>query len=107
MYDTEKRYCPKHPTLVHPCQICGNPTSKVAASAPDNTVVDGVNWQTESQTPYNTPEPIGYKYVPHEQLSRDLGLDRYLDDPADRVPPRPLPPVSSGQPMVTPFDSTG
>jgi len=104
MYDTDGRKCPKHPTLVHPCQICANPSSTVNPAAPDNTVVNQVNWQVEAQTPYNTPQPRGYEYVPHERLSAELGLDRYLDDPRDRVLPPPLPPALLSQPTVTPFE---
>lgn len=104
MYDPDARYCPKHPTLVHPCQICANPSSKVSPSAPDNTVVDNVNWQREAQTPYNTPQPRGYDYEYATGLKARLGLDSHLDDPRDRVPPQPLPPALPGQPTVTPFD---
>lgn len=104
MYDTEGRYCPKHPTLVNPCQICANPTSKVSSDAPDNTVVDQVNWQQEAQTPYNTPMKKGYTYEYASGLKAQLGLDAHLDDPRDRVPPQPLPPVLLSPPTVTPFE---
>lgn len=95
MYDTEGRYCPKHPTLVHPCQICANPSSVVNPDSPDGTVVNQVNWQFESQIPYNTTAPHREKHDPQRHLAERLGLDDHLDDPRDRVPPPPLLPDSA------------
>lgn len=92
MYDTEGRYCPKHPTLVHPCQICANPSSVVNPDSADDIVVNQVNWQVEAQTPYNTPAPPSRKHDPMAQLADRLGLDEHWDDPTDR--PLPAPPQS-------------
>lgn len=94
MYDYLGRYCPKHPTLVHPCQICATPSSDVSPDAPDNTIVDGVNWQAEAATPYNTPQPPVQKHDSMLGLAERLGLDEHWDDPhEDRHKPPPVLPI--------------
>lgn len=59
MYDTYGRMCPTHPTLAHPCQLCGEIERDVPnpAALPANTVVKGIDWKKETDIPYNTPRP--------------------------------------------------
>lgn len=91
-YDPEGRRCPVHPTLPHPCAVCAEPGT--TAATPAATVIAGVNWQNQANTPYNTPAPpTAAKYHPTRHLAEDLGLDDHLDDPAHPVPPPPLPPL--------------
>jgi hypothetical protein len=92
VYDPMNRRCPVHPTIVHPCSICGTPGTDAAHTAA-NTPVDQVNWEQESQTPYNTPAPQRdrqpWKF--QTQLAADLGLDEHLDDPQrlkNQAPPQ-------------------
>jgi hypothetical protein len=92
VYDPKGRMCPVHPTMVHPCQICAEPQTVVPVHSPAPTLIAGVNWEAQSQVPYNTPMPVSEDRPPLLNLQERLGLDDHLDDPADRVlPPPPLP----------------
>lgn len=90
MYDTRRRYCPKHPTLVHPCQICANPSSVVNPDSADNIVVNQVNWAIEAATPYNTPAPRSRRHDNMEHFAMREGLDSHWDDPQDIIPAPPI-----------------
>lgn len=92
-YNTEGKVCSVHPTIPRPCEICTTPSSVVPAHSPDNVVIDGVNWQAQAQTPYNTVQPNRPKHDPLLCLAAELGLDPHLDDPRDRVRPPVLWPV--------------
>lgn len=87
MYDTRGRTCPKHPNLVHPCQICANPSSKVSSDAAENTIVDDVNWFFQSHIPYNTKAPRSLRHDNMQHFAEREGLDAHWDDPNDKVLP--------------------
>lgn len=87
MYDTRGRTCPKHPNLVHPCQICANPSSKVSSDAPENTIVDNVNWFLQSHIPYNTEAPRSLRHDNTQHFAEREGLDAHWDNPNDKVLP--------------------
>lgn len=91
MYDSFGRRCPIHTTVSHPCPICATPGT--TAATPSNVVLAGVNYQTESAVPYNTPAPRVLKHDPLLGLADSLGLDEHLDDPRDRVRPLPSLPI--------------
>lgn len=94
MYDPKGGYCPKHPTLPNPCQICATPSIQVDPNSPDNTLVQQVNWQAEAQIAYNTVAPVTNDYDPMLGLAERLGLDEHWDNPRDRqVPPPPTIPM--------------
>lgn len=84
MYDSYERKCPKHPTMVHPCQICagiGDP------NIPENSVIDGVNWQKEGQIVYPNLPPVPERFNPSERLERRFPEHFHRE-------PEPPPPIS-------------
>lgn len=96
MYDELGRFCPKHPTLAHPCQICGSKESDVPADSPDNTPVQGVNWQAESALPYGSkPKGLG-TFNPSERLMEKLGPESGERRFGAREKPGPLPKFPRG-----------
>lgn len=90
VYDPRNRYCPVHPTVVHPCSVCATPGLDSAVLPADTPIAD-VDWEAESATPYNTLAPQRDRtYNFQRKLAEHLGLDEHLDDPKERqqAPPQ-------------------
>lgn len=91
MYDELDRKCPKHPTLAHPCQICGSKEQEVPANSADNTLVQGIDWQVESALVYpNRPKGLGV-FNPSERLMERLGPESGERRYGARERPGPIP----------------
>ena len=91
MYNTEGRRCPVHPTVIRSCPICATPGT--TAATPATVILAGIDYQAETDTPYNTPQPFSRKHDNMEGFAMEHGLDEHWDDRHER---RPVVPPTQG-----------
>lgn len=90
MFDDWNRKCPKHPAMVHPCQICASPSTKIDPETVPPVVQEGVNWEAQGQIDYHSPQPGPMrKFNPSERY-----FEKHPEDAPDDEYPPPPPPIA-------------